>query len=114
MIATVGVPLLAAFVICYIGGIVSAFASTTAILGALIPLSVPFLETGALPVTGVLIALCTAATVVDASPFSTGGALIVVSAPQERQQSTYRGLLLWGAGVCLLAPATAWLLFVLL
>ncbi|UMP00068.1 SLC13 family permease [Amycolatopsis sp. EV170708-02-1] len=113
-IATIGAPLLAALVICYTGGVVSAFASTTAILGALIPLSMPFLTTGALPVTAVLIAVCTASTIVDASPFSTGGALIIASAPHEQRARTYRGLLLWGAGVCAIGPAAGWLLFVAL
>ena len=42
-VATIGAPLLAALIICFIGGAVSAFASTTGILGALIPLAVPFL-----------------------------------------------------------------------
>jgi len=42
-VATVGAPLLAALVICFIGGAVSAFALTTGILGALIPVAVPFL-----------------------------------------------------------------------
>ena len=37
-------PLVGALAICYIGGVVSAFASTTGILGALIPLAVPFLQ----------------------------------------------------------------------
>ncbi|GAA3164175.1 hypothetical protein GCM10020255_048830 [Rhodococcus baikonurensis] len=41
-VAHVGIPLLAAFLICLIGAIVSAFASTTGILGALIPLAIPF------------------------------------------------------------------------
>ena len=45
-VAAIGVPLLAALVICYIGAAVSAFASTTGILGALIPLAVPFLLAG--------------------------------------------------------------------
>ena len=46
-VAGIGTPLLAALVICFIGGAVSAFASTTGILGALIPLAVPFLAQGA-------------------------------------------------------------------
>ena len=45
-VALIGFPLLAALVICYIGAAVSAFASTTGILGALIPLAVPFLLAG--------------------------------------------------------------------
>jgi di/tricarboxylate transporter len=43
-VAAVGSALTGALLICYIGGFVSAFASTTGILGTLIPLAVPFLE----------------------------------------------------------------------
>ena len=39
-------PLLAALLLCYIGGIVSAFASSVGVLGATIPLAVPFLLQG--------------------------------------------------------------------
>ena len=49
----------------------SAFASTTGILGALIPLAVPFLETGAVGAVGLIIALSISSSVVDSSPFST-------------------------------------------
>lgn len=114
MIVGIGTPLVAALVICYIGGVVSAFASTTGILGALVPLSVPFLGSGALPVTGVVIALAAASTIVDASPFSTNGALVIANAPDALRPQTYRAMLLWGLGVCLLAPVAAWLAFVVL
>ncbi|MFC6062756.1 SLC13 family permease [Streptomyces ochraceiscleroticus] len=112
MIAAVGAPLLAALIICYVGGVVSAFASTTGILGALMPLAVPFLASGTIGTTGMVIALASAATVVDASPFSTNGALVIANAPERLRNATYRGLLRWGAGVCVLAPVTAWLVFV--
>ena len=39
-------PLIAALLLCFIGGVVSAFASSTAVLGSLIPLAVPFLQAG--------------------------------------------------------------------
>nr|WP_305793896.1 hypothetical protein [Rhodococcus jostii] len=55
----------------------SAFASSTALLTAVIPLALPLLETGALPVVGVVAALAISATVVDVSPFSTNGALVL-------------------------------------
>lgn len=112
MITTIAVPLLAALVIAYVGGLVSAFASTTAILGALIPLSVPFLQSGAVSTTGLVVALCAAATVVDASPFSTNGALVIANSPEEQQQRAYRGLLAWGAVMTVTAPLLAWLVFV--
>jgi di/tricarboxylate transporter len=56
-VASVGAPLLAALLICLIGAVVSAFASTTGILGALIPLAVPFLLTGQVGAIGMVVAL---------------------------------------------------------
>lgn len=112
MITAIGVPLLAALVIAYVGGVVSAFASTTAILGALIPLSVPFLQSGTVSTTGLVVALCAAATVVDASPFSTNGALVIANSPEEQRQRAYRGLLAWGAAMTVTGPLLAWLVFV--
>ena len=87
-------PLLAALLICYIGGVVSAFASTTGILGALIPLAVPFLQAGAVGAIGLITALAISSSVVDSSPFSTSGALVVANAtePSETGRSTY----VWG------------------
>ncbi|MEU3047905.1 SLC13 family permease [Streptomyces sp. NPDC006984] len=113
-IALVGAPLLAALLICYVGGVVSAFASTTGILGALMPLAAPFLASGSITTAGMVIALASASTIVDASPFSTNGALVVANAPEPLQAQTYRGLLRWGASVCVLAPGAAWLAFVVI
>ncbi|WP_201760543.1 MULTISPECIES: hypothetical protein [unclassified Nonomuraea] len=76
-VAQVGAPLPAALLICLIGAVVSAFASTTGILGALIPLAVPFLQTGQAGAAGMVTALAISSSVVDCSPFSANGALIV-------------------------------------
>ncbi|MFD7834379.1 SLC13 family permease [Streptomyces sp. NPDC059761] len=113
-IAAVGAPLMAALLICYVGGVVSAFASTTGILGALMPLATPFLASGSITTTGLVVALASASTIVDASPFSTNGALVVANAPEPLRSDTYRNLLRWGAGVCAIAPGAAWLAFVVI
>ena len=112
-VAEVGTPLLAALLICFIGGAVSAFASTTGILGALIPLAVPFLSQGEIGAVGVIIALCIASSVVDSSPFSTSGALVVANSPEDRRDFVYRNLLKWGMSMIIIAPITAWAIFVL-
>jgi len=112
-VADVGAPLLAALLICFIGGAVSAFASTTGILGALIPLSVPFLAQGEIGAVGVIIALCISSSVVDSSPFSTSGALVVANTPEERRDRVYKRLLQWGMSMIIIAPITAWTIFVL-
>jgi di/tricarboxylate transporter len=112
-VAGVGTPLLAALLICFIGGAVSAFASTTGILGALIPLAVPFLSQGEIGAVGVIIALCIASSVVDSSPFSTSGALVVANSPDDKRDFVYKKLLQWGMSMIIIAPITAWAIFVL-
>jgi di/tricarboxylate transporter len=112
-VAGIGSALLAALLICYVGGAVSAFASTTGILGALIPLAVPFLETGAVGAVGMIIALSIASSVVDSSPFSTSGALVVANSPAEKRDFVFKRLMQWGMSMVVIAPFLAWLIFVL-
>lgn len=112
-VAEMSVPLVAAFVICFIAGAVSAFASSTGTIGALIPLAVPLLMMGELSTLGFVVALCISATAVDATPFSTVGALTVANAPAEQQQQIYKGMLRWGLSMILVAPLVAWAIFVL-
>ena len=112
-VAGVGTPLLAALLICFIGAAVSAFASTTGILGALIPLAVPFLEQGTIGAVGLIIALSISSSVVDSSPYSTSGALTVANTPEERRDYVYKRLLQWGMSMIIVAPITAWTIFVL-
>jgi di/tricarboxylate transporter len=111
-VAGIGAPLLAALLICYVGGIVSAFASTVGILGALIPLAVPFLQTGNLGVIGVITALAISSSIVDVSPFSTTGALLVANVKGMDREVFYRKLLIYGACVTAFAPLACWLVLV--
>ena len=111
-VAAIGAATFAALLICYVGGAVSAFASTTGILGALIPLAVPFLETGAIGAVGLIIALSISSSVVDSSPFSTSGALTVANTPEEKRDYVFKRLMQWGMSMVLIAPPIAWLIFV--
>jgi hypothetical protein len=111
-IGGVGSALLAALLLFYLGAVVSAFASSTALLGALIPLAVPFLATGQLGAVGVVAALAVSSTVVDVSPFSTNGALVLANAEEEGKDAFYQQLLLVGALVVLVAPLVAWAVLV--
>jgi di/tricarboxylate transporter len=111
-VAGIGAPLLAALLICYVGGVVSAFASTVGILGALIPLAVPFLQTGNLGVVGVVTALAVSSAIVDVSPFSTTGALLVANVKGMDRDVFYRKLLIYGACIVVFAPFACWLVFV--
>jgi hypothetical protein len=60
------------------------------------------------------VALSISATAVDATPFSTVGALTVANAPASQQQRVYSGMLRWGLSMILIAPLAAWLIFVLI
>ena len=53
-----------------------------------------------------------AATVVDVSPFSTDGALVVANARENDRQRVYKQLMMYAGGVVLVAPALAWVLLV--
>ncbi|MGA5202854.1 SLC13 family permease [Streptomyces variegatus] len=108
----IGVPLLAAVLLCYIGALVSAFASSVGIMGALIPLAVPFLERGEIGAIGMVAALAVSATVVDVSPFSTNGALVLAAAPDVDRERFFRQLMVYGGIVVAVVPAAAWLVMV--
>ncbi|MFD7563857.1 SLC13 family permease [Streptomyces tendae] len=108
----IGVPLLAAVLLCYIGAIVSAFASSVGIMGALIPLAVPFLAQGEIGAIGMVAALAVSATVVDVSPFSTNGALVLAAAPDVDRDRFFRQLMIYGGIVVAAVPVLAWLVLV--
>lgn len=111
-VAGVGVPLLAALLLCYIGGVVSAFASSVGVLGALIPLAVPFLAEGSIGAVAMVTALSIAATVVDVSPFSTNGAIVLANVKGVDRDVFFRKLLLYGAVAVAAVPGAVWLVFV--
>lgn len=108
-VSGIGVPLLAAVLICYIGAIVSAFASSVGIMGALIPLAVPFLANGQVGAVGMIAALAVSATVVDVSPFSTNGALVLAAAPEVDKDRFFRQLMVYGGVIVAAVPAVVWL-----
>ncbi|TDC91864.1 hypothetical protein E1161_15020 [Saccharopolyspora aridisoli] len=112
-VAGIGVPLLAALLLCYIGAIVSAFASSVGIMGALIPLAVPFLQTGSVGPIGMITAFAVAATVVDVSPFSTNGAIVLANAKDVDKDAFFRKLLIYGGIIVAATPLALWILLVL-
>jgi di/tricarboxylate transporter len=111
-VSGIGIPLLGALLLCYIGGAVSAFASSVAVLGATIPLAVPFLLQGHLSAVGVVAAIAVSSTIVDVSPFSTNGALVVANAQGVDYDQFYRQMLVYSALVVVLGPLVVWMLLV--
>jgi di/tricarboxylate transporter len=107
-----GTPLLIALLLCYIGGVVSAFASSTAIIGVAISLAVPFLLSGDIGAVGVVVALSVSSTIVDVSPFSTIGALVLANAQDVDRDRFYKQILAYATIVVAAGPLVAWLTFV--
>ncbi len=99
-----GSPLIAAFALCLVGGLVSAFASTTGILAALVPLALPLVVDGSLPGWALIAALGVCSAVVDVSPFSTLGATVVATAPEEEKPRLTRVLIRFGMSMVVVGP----------
>lgn len=111
-VAQLDSPFVAALLVLLVAAVVSAFASTFGTIGALVPLSLPLLATGEIGAVGFAVALAISASVVDTSPFSTNGALLMAGAPADARRRTYRVLLWWGAAMVLTTPLVTWVVFV--
>jgi di/tricarboxylate transporter len=111
-IAGLGMPLLGALLLCAVGALTSAFASSAGILGAMMMLAVPFIAQGGVNATGFVLALAVSATVVDSCPFSTAGALVVANTQTDERERVYRALLIWGGAMVITAPLATCLFFV--
>ena len=104
----------AALVISYVVGIVSAFASTTGTLGVISPIVVPIAGDPLLTAIGVVTAVSISSSVVDTSPMSTSGALLMASARPEDERMFFRALLLWAIAMIAVVPLFVWFVFVYL
>lgn len=102
--AAIGTPLLAAFIICVIGGLISAFASTTGMLAALVPLAIPLVAGGDIAGWAVIAALGVCSSIVDVSPFSTVGATVVASAEEIEKPRIQSLLTRWGLSMIIIGP----------
>lgn len=100
----VGTPLLAALVICAIGGLVSAFASTTGMLAALVPLALPLVASGDIAGWAVIAALGVCSSIVDVSPFSTVGATFVATVDADERPRITKLLTRWGLSMVVVGP----------
>jgi di/tricarboxylate transporter len=100
----IGTPILASLIVCMVGALVSAFASTTGILAAVVPLAVPLVVEGGVAGWALISALAVCATLVDVSPFSTTGATLIASAHEDERARMTSLLTRWGLGMVVLGP----------
>jgi di/tricarboxylate transporter len=101
---SLNVPLVSAVAICLVGGLVSAFASTTGILAALVPLALPLAASGELAGWALISALAVCSSIVDISPYSTVGATVVASAAAEERPRMTSLLMWWSMALVVLGP----------
>lgn len=106
--AGLGAPLVVALLLCFTVAITSAFASSTAILTAIIPIAVPLLLSSHLSAAGLIAALAVSTTIVDTSPFSTNGALVLSNARGVDARRFYRQIIGYTGGIVALGPVVAW------
>ncbi len=111
--AGLGTVLIGALVLCYVGGITSAFASSTALLPIIVPIAIPLIATGEVSAVAVVAALAVASTIVDVSPFSTNGALMVANRPDTiSEEHYYKQVLYYSLLVTLAGPLLVWAVLV--
>lgn len=113
-VAGVGTALIAALLMLVIAAVVSAFASTNAMFVVLVPLAAPLLLNGGIDPLGFAIALCISASVVDSSPFSNAGALMLANTQEYLYDKTMKWLMVWAFGMIPVAPLLTWLFFIVL
>ncbi len=112
--AGLGAAALGALILCYVGGVVSAFASSTALLPIIIPISIPLITGGGVSAVGLVAALAVSSTIVDVSPFSTNGALMVANRPDSiTEERFYQQILTYSGIVVLVGPLLVWAAVVL-
>lgn len=112
--AGLGAIAIGALILCYVGGVVSAFASSTALLPVIIPIGVPLIADGGISAGMFVAALAVSSTIVDVSPFSTNGALMLANRPDSISEPVYyKQILIYAVIVTLAGPLLVWAALVL-
>jgi hypothetical protein len=87
-----------------VAGLVSAFASTSGTLAALVTFAVPLAASGAVPAVPFICALAVCACLVDMCPFSPNGAALVATSDEEQRPRMISLLTRWGLSMIVLGP----------
>jgi di/tricarboxylate transporter len=112
--AGLGAAAIGALILCYVGGVVSAFASSTALLPVIIPIAVPLIANGGISAAMFVAALAVSSTIVDVSPFSTNGALMLANRPDTITEPVYyKQILTYSVVVVVVGPLLVWAALVL-
>lgn len=110
-------PWTAPAVLAFVAGIISIYSSTTGVvMPAFLPMVSSVLDAvGGGNLVGSISLMVLSGNVVDASPLSTLGALILASAPPaEDRERLFKHLMLWGLAMAVVGTAVGWVLYILL
>jgi Na+/H+ antiporter NhaD/arsenite permease-like protein len=114
-ISNVAGPLLTPLVVSFASGVISLFAANAGVLAATVPIALPALqEAGVENITGAVSSLTVTAGVVDTSPVSTFGALLLANVQNMDRDVFFRRLLLWGIAMLFVGTVISWLVFVVI
>jgi di/tricarboxylate transporter len=97
-------PVLTALALCVVAGLISAFASTSGTLAALVTFAVPLAVSGTVPGASFICALAVCASLVDMCPFSPNGAALVATSDEEQRPRMTSLLTRWGLSMIVLGP----------
>lgn len=111
-VTAIGMPFLAALLLGYVGAVISAFATSSGVITALVPLAMPLLAGSSISSFAVIALLGVTSTIVDVSPFSTNGAMVVANTLEKDRVAVLRKLIIYGGLVVLLAPPLVWAIVV--
>ncbi|MBC2641199.1 MULTISPECIES: SLC13 family permease [unclassified Rhodococcus (in: high G+C Gram-positive bacteria)] len=111
--ASLGSPLLTALILCYAVAAVSAVGSSIGTLGIVLPLAAPLLMMGEVGLIGFVAAVSFSAVIVDVSPLSSNGVMVLANAQVPDRDKFQRALFKYTGYIVLVAPILAWLLVVL-
>ncbi len=112
--AGLGAVAIGALILCYVGGVVSAFASSTALLPVIVPIAIPLIVDGGINPALFVAALAVSSTIVDVSPFSTNGALMLANRPDTiSEQAYYKQIIRYSVIVVVAGPLLVWAALVL-
>jgi Na+/H+ antiporter NhaC len=103
----IGSPMATALVLCLAVAAISAIGSSIGTLGIVLPLAAPMLTSGHLPTTALVAALAFCTVVVDVSPFSSNGVMVLANAQVDDREAFQRRLLRYCGLIVVAAPALA-------
>jgi Na+/H+ antiporter NhaD/arsenite permease-like protein len=116
-VASFTTPETAPAVLAFVAGLISIYSSTT---GVVLPAFLPMVQTtlnavGGGDLLGSIKLLVLSANVVDASPMSTLGALVLASTPALIDKNKmFRNLMLWGLAMAFVGTIVGWVLYIFL